>query len=84
MIDVEYDSDLDYFNFLGVDSDGLVNVTMSISREELLQRLLEWSAEYGDGFTNFDGKLPGEADYEPTEMTFLSPPTCDCIGDDEE
>lgn len=79
-----YDDDEDMIVFWHVSSgDGDYNeIHIAISRTRVLQELLELSNDYGEDFTIFLGSLPGE-EREATELTFLSPPTKDCILDEE-
>lgn len=86
MIDMTYDSDLDQVVFYVEEWRGNAQTTcyISIDREDFLQRLIEISSEWGESFDIFQGRFAGELDPEPTELTFLQPPTRDCIEDDEE
>lgn len=83
---IQYDPDTDKI-LIGYEQDESgdhIIAEIGIDREELLQALLEAACVYDDMFTVFNGKAPGDRKPEPTELTFLSPPTRDCILDDEE
>lgn len=86
MIDMIYDSETDQVVFFAEEyrGDADIKCNISIDRETFLQRLIEISSEWGESFDIFPGRFAGESDPEPTELTFLQPPTRDCIHDDGE
>lgn len=81
-----YDSELDSIVFAAENYEGCSGYAqhISIPRAEVLQFLLEKSCEFGDDFSVFDGRAPGDKEAEPTQMTFLSPPDRDCIPEGDE
>lgn len=77
VIEMIYDSQMDMINFVSASyEDGCHSVSeIAIPREEFLQRLLEISYEWGHEGDVFHGRFAGETEFEPTELTFLQPPT---------
>lgn len=60
------------------DLDSYATVKLAIDRQQVLRELAAKVLDYGDDFAVF------EEMGEKWEMTFLTPPTSECIVDDEE
>lgn len=58
------------------DLDSHTNVKIAIDREYVLLKLLDMASDYGNDFTIF-------MDDEETELTFLTPPTRDCVFEED-
>ena len=85
---VSYDVDKDEIVFVSPEEDDDDRTIyhlreICISREVVLQFLLDMSRYMGEKFTVFKGAVPGEQK-EDTEMTFLCPPTSQCITEGDE